>query len=75
MIGFQLTVCQQTGCYVQQPESWFDAGQIALFLILFTALSTYLRARRNQSALALLFSVRKKKTKRLFRWSESYTLC
>ena len=32
-IGFQVTVCHQTGCYMEQMESWFDAGQVALFPI------------------------------------------
>ena len=49
-IGLQLTICDQTGCYAEQLESWFDA-------LFFEALLMYLRARSTQSALALLFSV------------------
>ena len=27
-IGFQLTVCQQTGCHMEELESWFDGSAI-----------------------------------------------
>ena len=32
-LGFQLTLCQQTGCCVELLESWFDAGQVAKILL------------------------------------------
>ena len=61
-IGFQVTVFHQTGCYMEQMESWFDAGQVALFSDRFQTMSTHLRARSRQYAclLALLFSVSEK---------------
>ena len=37
MIGFQLRVCHQTGCHVEQLESWFDAGHVTLFQKVFKA--------------------------------------
>ena len=44
------------GRHVDQLESWFDAGQAALFPWCFEALSMYLRARSKQYALALRFN-------------------
>ena len=58
-IGFQITICQQTDCYVEQLESWFDAGHLALFpIVVMHCQCTCGCQKANNSALALLFSVR-----------------
>ena len=70
--GLQHTACQQTVCYVEQLESWFNAGQVAFFL-------RHLRCTSVPEASNLHLccsSVSVKKTpKRLLRWSESNDTC
>ena len=66
--GFLLAVCQQTGSYVEQLDSWFDAGQVALFPIVLSLFpSTCVPEPSNLRLLCPSVSV---KMKRLLRWSE-----